>query len=191
MWKRPERLNMLVISSAGQLLLLLLLLRRFTGTTTEGTVSGLPAMLTAMITGSGERTITGKPAEHVTGTCGSCPGFNPGLHPQSRFCPRQVSGGNQSVSDRMQALGPFLRSSVATACPSRENKQSEDDRRQQTWQEKKRCFVFLMTRRHGAEVQNEPRSREPPPPPTMTSQAPRTRKACPEGICKPEGPAGN
>lgn len=59
---------MLVISSAGQLLLLL---RRFTGTTTEGTFSGLPAMDTGMITRSGERTITGEPVEHVTGTCES------------------------------------------------------------------------------------------------------------------------
>lgn len=68
MWKRPERLNMLVISSAGQLLLLL---RRFTGTTTEGTFSGLPAMVTGMITRSGEQTITGEPLEHVTGSCES------------------------------------------------------------------------------------------------------------------------
>lgn len=67
MWKRPERLNMLVISSVGQLLLL----RRFTGTTTEGTFSGLPAMATGMITRSGEWTITGEPLEHVTGTCES------------------------------------------------------------------------------------------------------------------------
>lgn len=58
---------MLVISSAGQLLLL----RRFTGTTTEGTLSGLPAKDTGMITRSGERTITGEPVEHVTGTCES------------------------------------------------------------------------------------------------------------------------
>lgn len=80
MWKRPERLNMLVISSAGQLLLL----QRFTGTTTDGTFSGLPAMLPGMITRSGEWTITGEPVEHVTGTFGSrrevsCPGSNPGL----------------------------------------------------------------------------------------------------------------
>lgn len=35
MWKRSERLNMFVVSSAGQLLL-----RRSTGTATDGTFSG-------------------------------------------------------------------------------------------------------------------------------------------------------
>lgn len=37
----------------------------------KGTFSGLPAMDTGMITRSGERTITGEPVEHVTGTCES------------------------------------------------------------------------------------------------------------------------
>lgn len=62
MWNRPEKLNMLVISSAGQLLLL----RRFTGTTTEGTFSGVPATVTGMIKRFGEQTIRGEAAEHVT-----------------------------------------------------------------------------------------------------------------------------
>lgn len=62
----------------------------------------------------------------------------------------------------MQAIRPFLRLSVRARCLSGENEEGEDDQRQQMSQEKKRCFVILMTRMHQAEVQSEPGRREPP-----------------------------